>query len=113
MVERTAGGLFLESETSRGVALRVTINEKGASLCCREGCGQIYRGRRLAYATLLVGDGNDFPQVDFPPVRANLAELNPIRQHVSCCQNLPVASGGATSVVLEFLTSFPDGLGGM
>jgi hypothetical protein len=51
--------LLLDSERTRRIGLGVEVDEKGVDLLLREPGREVDRGRGLADAAFLVGDGED------------------------------------------------------
>ena len=52
--------VFVNSHAGRGVALRVAVDEQDLFPAVCKACGQVYGGRGLAYAALLIRNCNDF-----------------------------------------------------
>jgi hypothetical protein len=59
VVERELEIVLRDAKSAGGVALGVGVEQEGTSLGDGEGGRQVHRGRSLADATLLVGDGDD------------------------------------------------------
>ena len=59
MLLMRVGSRGSEAESAGGVGLRIAVNEERADLCGGERCGEIYRGRGLADAALLVRNSDD------------------------------------------------------
>ena len=90
---RRGGGRPVDAEAGRGVALRIEVDDEHPLADGGEGGGEVDRGRRLADAALLVGDGDDAR-----------AACGSARLRRSC-------SGGEISSILKITASGSERLG--
>jgi len=74
VIGRVARRILLKSDGSRGICLRVTINEEGGLVGTGEACRQVHSCSRFSNPTFLVGNRDD-PGQSAPPNQGKIAEL--------------------------------------